>query len=469
MKKHYNIGFLLTAEHSCFNAAFGLAHILQERGHNTVFFVYRESVFVQYVDQHGFKPIKIAPIVEPQATKHTIRRRFRLWKRFTEHGPNVLLKQNRLAALIEENSLDLCFLDDVRDDINLSSIVFAKMGVPTILVSYTFASRFLPEYPPIFSSLIPSDKAWSNLGSKFIYTMLWVWTIGTRGRAYSYDCFDYVEDSLRKLIDQIRDISFEPELRQLGMSSAWSEWKRRPQIPELVFGHRALDWPVIASNASRCYFGATDLSRKLADFDWSIVESGKHIVYCSISTARGFEKSRVSASEDATPIVDLSKKKFRMAKRYLEVVLDCFSRREDWQLIVACGPFFEAFRSSAHAPNTHIFERVPQLEVLKKADLAITWGGAGTVRECINFGVPMLVFPAWTDQFGNAARIVAHNIGKRGNILDVTATELIEMVESVLADKTIRASANEMRMQCNSEQEIQGVVDFVRRHTELTL
>ena len=112
---------------------------------------------------------------------------------------------------------------------------------------------------------------------------------------------------------------------------AWSEWKRRPQIPELVFGHRALDWPVIASNASRCYFGATDLSRKLADFDWSIVESGKHIVYCSISTARGFEKSRVSASEDATPIVDLSKKKFRMAKRYLEAVsythLDVYKRQ----------------------------------------------------------------------------------------------------------------------------------------------
>lgn len=469
MKERSNIGFLLTAEHSCFNAAFGLANVLQERGHNVVFFVHSESIFVQYVNQHGFEVIKIGPITESQVTKYTSRKRYQLWKRFTEHGPNVLLKQNRLAELIEENSLDLCFLDDVRDDINLSSIVFAKMGVPTILISYTFASKFQPECPPVFSSLIPSEEPWSTLGSRILYTLLWVWTIGSKGRTNSYDCFDYMNDSFKKLTDQIRDFGFERELRQLGMSSAWSEWKRRPCIPELVLGHRSLDWPVIASDPSRCYFGATDLSRTVADFDWSIVKSGKPVVYCSISTAGGFEKSRCPASGDTTQAVDLSKKRFRMAKRYLEVVLDCFSQREDWQLIVACGPFYETFRNSAHALNTHIFERVPQLEVLRKADLAITWGGAGTVRECINFGVPMLVFPAWTDQFGNAARVVARNIGKRGNILDVTATEMIELVDRVLADETVRASAREMQMQCSSKQEIHGVVDFVKRHTKLML
>lgn len=157
-----------------------------------------------------------------------------------------------------------------------------------------------------------------------------------------------------------------------------------------------------------------------------------------------------------------------MAKRYLEVVLDCFSRREDWQLIVACGPFLRHFGAARMLLILISLNASHSLRCLRRPISRLP-GGAGTVRECINFGVPMLVFPAWTDQFGNAARIVAHNIGKRGNILDVTATELIEMVESVLADKTIRASANEMRMQCNSEQEIQGVVDFVRRHTELTL
>lgn len=469
MQKQYNIGFLLTAEHSCYNAAFGLANALQERGHKAMFLVNDESIFVQYVNLNGFKVVKMAPIAESQKTKQNRKKWFRVWERLTEQGPSVLLKQDRLAALIEQNSLDLCFLDDVRDDVNLASVVLARMGVPTILLSYTFASGFQSEYPPVFSSIIPPDKTKPRFGLEIVNTLLWVWTICTKGRPYSYDSFDYVKQSFEKLLDQIRGFSFERELRQFGWASTWSEWKRRPLIPQIVFGHRTLDWPAIVANPGRCYFGTADLFRKNSDFDWSIVESDKPIVYCSISTARGFEKTRVSASPGAAQIVDLSEKKFRMAKRYLEVILDCFSQRKDWQLIIACGPFYEALRNGVRAPNIHMFERTPQLAVLEKVDLAITWGGAGTVRECINFGVPMLVFPAWTDQFGNAARVVARNVGMRGNILDFTPAQMIEMVERVLTDETIRTAVGDMRMQCNSEHEIQGVVDFVRCHTALAL
>ncbi len=65
--------------------------------------------------------------------------------------------------------------------------------------------------------------------------------------------------------------------------------------------------------------------------------------------------------------------------------------------------------------NVRVCDRVPQLEVLEQADLAITHGGAGTLRECIDRGVPMLVYPRAFDQFGNAARVVFHGLGLRGN------------------------------------------------------
>lgn len=81
----------------------------------------------------------------------------------------------------------------------------------------------------------------------------------------------------------------------------------------------------------------------------------------------------------------------------------------------------------------------------------------------------MLVFPAWTDQFGNAARVVARNAGMRGNILDVTPAQMIEMVEHVLTDETIRSAVRDLRLKCNSEDEIQGLVDFVGCHTALAL
>ena len=67
MSKSFNIGFLLTPEHSCFNAAFGLAYALQARGHDPVFFVGYKSIFWDYVESHGFKAAKTTSLVESRA------------------------------------------------------------------------------------------------------------------------------------------------------------------------------------------------------------------------------------------------------------------------------------------------------------------------------------------------------------------------------------------------------------------
>jgi hypothetical protein len=290
-----------------------------------------------------------------------------------------------------------------------------------------------------------------------------------RGRGQAYSRVEYAQLVAKKWLDHMRNVSFERELRRFGRQSAWSEWKRRPLVPEIVFGHRALDWPALASDPDRYYFGTTDLFRKTSDFDWSIVDPNKPIVYCNLSTVNGFENIGADGSGRPAAVADPSVARFRMAKRYVEAVLDCFSQRQEWQLLIACGPFYPTLRTEAHTANIHLFERLPQLAVLERADLAITWGGAGTVRECVNLGVPMVVLPAWTDQFGNAARVVSRNVGVRGDIMDVTPGRLMVMVERALTDKTIRSSVSEVRMQCNAQQEIEGLAQFVGRHTGLKL
>src|SRR6185295_16655994 len=62
-------GFLLAPEHSCYNAAFGLAHALQERGHGIVFFVGYKSILWDYVESRGFKAAKVASLVEGRTAK----------------------------------------------------------------------------------------------------------------------------------------------------------------------------------------------------------------------------------------------------------------------------------------------------------------------------------------------------------------------------------------------------------------
>ena len=356
-----------------------------------------------------------------------------------------------------------------RYDLYPYALALAKAGVPTVLLSYTFASKFGTRYPPVFSSATPSRTASRGILLRAFHALRWAWALGTRGRSDAFGRAEYARLVAKKWLDQMRNVSFERELRHFGQRSAWSEWKRRPLIPEIVFGHRMLDWPAIASDPKRFYFGTTDRFRKTPDFDWSIVDPDKPVAYCNLSTINGFENIDASGAGRPAAAADPSVARFRMAKRYVEAVLACFSQRQDWQLLIACGPFYPTLSADAHPPNIHLFERLPQLAVLERADVAITWGGAGTVRECITHGVPMVVLPAWTDQFGNAARVVSCNVGVRGDLFGVTSGKLMVMIERALTDRTIRSSLSAMRMQCNASRDIEGLVAFVERHAGLTL
>ncbi len=81
----------------------------------------------------------------------------------------------------------------------------------------------------------------------------------------------------------------------------------------------------------------------------------------------------------------------------------------------------------------------------------------------------MLVFPAWTDQFGNAARVFSKRTGLCGNIQNVTSSQMTEMVQYVLTDETINTSIKAMREQCSAESDILELVRFVKKHLNFQL
>lgn len=469
VSKAYRIGFALVDEHSSYNAAFGLASIVEARGHEAVFFVDDETVFSRAVTFQGFRTAVMPSGHEPHIQKPVKAGKFRLWKRLKNRAINNRLEQDFLAALLKSNSLDLCFLDAIRYDLYPFALALAKAKVPTLLLSPTYASEFGATHPPVFSSVASPGATRSGIPYGTMRAMRWLWALATRGHGQAFDRVEYLRIVVRKWLDQMRNVSFEWQLRRFGCRSAWSEYRRRPLLPQIVFGHRALDWPDLASDPHRCYFGTTDQFRKNSDFNWPAVDPGKPVVYCNLSTINGFDRPAASGSEGQVARASFSRVRFRMAERYVKAVLDCFSQQAGWQLFIACGPFYTALKGEVSAPNIHLFERLPQLAVLKQADLAITWGGAGTIRECISLGVPMIILPAWTDQFGNAARVVSCNIGLRGDLMRVTPDELKHMVERVLTDRQFGASLDGLREQSNAGQEIDGIVRFVQQHTGLSL
>jgi UDP:flavonoid glycosyltransferase YjiC (YdhE family) len=162
----------------------------------------------------------------------------------------------------------------------------------------------------------------------------------------------------------------------------------------------------------------------------------------------------------------------RAYKRYLDVVISAVGTRPDWQLIAACGPFAEAFDIRKLPENVQVFERVPQIEVLEKAALAITPAGAGTVRECASLGVPMLAFPMWYDQYGNAARIQHAGMGLNGgNFAKLDEGKLLRLIDRILHDDAIESAVLAFRENqvVDRETEWQEFREFIEEHTGLRL
>lgn len=95
--------------------------------------------------------------------------------------------------------------------------------------------------------------------------------------------------------------------------------------------------------------------------------------------------------------------------------------------------------------NFHIYPSVPQLEVLKAADVFITHGGLNSVTESLYYGVPMVVIPFVTDQPTNAAQIKSLGLGTRLEYKKLTSEVLRKTTISLLSNKIVAKNVSDMQ------------------------
>ena len=88
--------------------------------------------------------------------------------------------------------------------------------------------------------------------------------------------------------------------------------------------------------------------------------------------------------------------------------------------------------------NVHIFSSVPQLDLLQQCDLMIHHAGMNTIKECLQFQVPMLIYTPKknsADRLGNAARIKFNSLGVVGNIYKDNSAQIKENIKKAIAIK----------------------------------
>jgi zeaxanthin glucosyltransferase len=221
------------------------------------------------------------------------------------------------------------------------------------------------------------------------------------------------------------------------------EYGLRLKVPELVLAPRDIDFFQVTRQAHRYYVGScVDIERHDAPFDWGPIDKGRGFVYCSLGTYNQF---------------------YADAVRLFRSVIEGLRNEPHAQAILQVGSPDLIRELGPQPERIRVVERAPQLEILRHANLFITHGGIGAVREGLFFGVPMIVFPCWLDQPGNAARLAHHGLAVRGNIRTVDA-ESLRLLTHQASSAKIRRALEHMRETFKQQEDCMEGVQWIQSY-----
>ncbi|MBT1690545.1 hypothetical protein KK078_28530 [Fulvivirgaceae bacterium PWU37] len=214
-------------------------------------------------------------------------------------------------------------------------------------------------------------------------------------------------------------------------------------VHEFILLPQELDFPGIPASPLKHYIGA--LARSTAQEETrdnylraresvrQQIEAGKACVYCSFGTVH---------AEDTEP-----------TEEFIDRLVAAIEGK-DIVLILSVGllairTIAKHFRKSK---QVYIFHAVPQLDVLSYASLFITHGGINSIKESIDAGVPLLVYPVESimDPPGNAVRVAYHGLGLRGDMAHDTAADIAYNIQTVLTDPQYRQNIRAMQDACRA-------------------
>lgn len=191
-------------------------------------------------------------------------------------------------------------------------------------------------------------------------------------------------------------------------------YPRVVDIWELILYPTELDFPRKKLRNVKFIGPFVDTDRVESEFDWSVVKADTELVVCSLGS--------LSHWYDQQKRLD-----------FYNEVFKAFTKLDQYTLVINVGDLYDEFCCSDFSDNILIFKSIPQITLLKKAKFFITHGGASSMKEAIQFGVQMIVYP-WSsdsDMFGNASRIKYHHLGIIGDIKNDTFKDIIDHIHQL--------------------------------------
>lgn len=134
----------------------------------------------------------------------------------------------------------------------------------------------------------------------------------------------------------------------------------------------------------------------------------------------------------------------------------------DGIVVIAAGEKADLAKINPSPDNFIISSYVPQLEVLRHADVFITHGGMNSVNEGIHFNVPLVVLPQDKDQPMVAQRLTELQAGYRITKDQIHVQSLREAVQEVLSNPSYKEGVQKINQsfeQCGGTEEALRRID----------
>lgn len=182
-----------------------------------------------------------------------------------------------------------------------------------------------------------------------------------------------------------------------------------PALPQLVLCPSAFEFP--RPLPARCCYDVPSLEARPESLDDETLAwlGDAPLVYCAFGTQVQWRPSY---------------------RRIYDEVLALARRRPALRWLVATGAAWRDGYAAIAPANVRVVAHAPQHAVLRRARLMIAVGGLGSIKECVWYGVPMVLLPSREgyDPPGNAARAAFHGLA---HVLDPERSDADALARAV--------------------------------------
>jgi zeaxanthin glucosyltransferase len=416
------------------NPSFFIAKILSKAGHQVVYLTTPDAI--NTIKANGFNYISSPIVLFNGETPFNSNTGFweRCARRLTGYESKFTRSNGELfIEAVNTFKPDIILLDSI---ITYNYLYLRKRFCVVFL--QTMLSTNEDSTPPLTSSLLPNDSLLSNVLAKVEWLKYYI-----RSTIQSWAFLGDTQFGIMKRIfnrdkSDIDKLLIKRKVFQYGFKN----------IKEIILSPRSFDFPGRIKQSHQFHAGLciTAFTETGIDEFQRFLETlppQRKIVYCSLGTV---------------PLVHFTKR-----EGFYKKLINVFSKRQE-HLIISLSDF-DKTKLGILAKNVHAFESVPQKYLLRRVAMMITHSGLNSVLECIYYNVPMLALPLnskW-DQNGNAARVVYHGLGLRGNIKQITETKLDSLVSAVIANIDLKKNLAQMKHSFDHDQNKVDVIELIEK------